>query len=557
MAKGKPQFWTGDVETGRGFSGKFLVGGVYDGKRYRAFKSQDQFVRFVLGINGTIFFHYLDFDIKTVMEWCIKHKVKHNTVPIMAAKRVIEWKIGNTVFRDSSVLMQMSLQEVGESFGLKTRKLAMKNKFFTRADKKVMHYLRNDVVSLHEAMNAFYNFVGWEHFKKRTPAGIAMSKFREIDEQSYRRITEFPLYGDMDVFLQQAYFAGYYATFANEISSDEPIYKIDINSYYAAAMRDNLFPWGNTVRLRNPEKIAAYAEDELGIVKARAFIPKGLTLGFLPRKTRDGVDYPTKGIIIGAWTTPEIVYAKKLGYEFEYLEAVFWQFKNKLFSRYIKQIGTIKERATGAKRAIAKQLLVSLYGKFAERRNVSVLRKKTKPLRGFHHYIDDAMTIYEDVRYVRKPYSHREISIFTTAYARILFYDFCESVGWKNVYAIIVDSAIIKGTMNKAFRKIWIDENEIGKFKIVSKIKKVIILGRGVYALKDEDGTETIRNQGGLKEFNKLLTFADFEKVRNSKKETWKQYTGMKRQNTVYAFLEGRSKLKGETRVSRRVTIRK
>ena len=247
--------------------------------------------------------------------------------------------------------------------------------------------------------------------------------------------------------------------------------------------------------------------------------------------------------------------AKKLGYVFEYEEAIFWQFKDRLFQRYVALFGRAKERAHGAKRVIAKQLLVSLYGKFAERRRVTVLRKTDRPIRG-KRYLDDDFTIYEDTQYIRKQYSHPEISVFTTAYARITFYKFCEEVGWNNIYAIISDSLIFRGHLSRAFRRRWIHSSRIGKFKVVSRVDRAIILARGVYALKDVNGEETIRNQGGMSSYNKLLTFADFEAINQKNKKVWVQYRGAKKPNTVYTFLKGQGKLKGETRITRKITIK-
>ncbi len=92
----------------------------------------------------------------------------------------------------------------------------------------------------------------------------------------------------------------------------------------------------------------------------------------------------------------------------------------------------------------------------------------------------------------------------------------------------------------------------------MSKIEKGIIIARGVYALKDKEGTEIIRNQGGLREYNKLLTYKDFEKIIKGKKRTWVQYQekdGFQRPKTVYAFLSGKSKLKEMKPEKRKISI--
>lgn len=384
-----------------------------------------------------------------------------------------------------------------------------------------------------------------------------MGKFKEIDRPAYDRITEFPIYEKMEKFIRRAFFSGYFATFESDIQGGDDIYKLDINSYYAAGMRDNLFPWGGVTEIVGVDAITEKLKEgmELGIVSGKAKIPQGLFMGFLSRRNHDGTDYPTHGTIKGCWTTPEITYAEKLGYEFEFKEGIFWQFNDHLFRKYVAQLGRAKERARGAKRTIAKKLLVSLYGKFSERRNVSMLHRTKEPIYG-KHYLDDNLTIYEDTHYVRKQYSHPEISVFTTAYARISFYEFLEVIGWENIYAVMSDSVIFRGELTRAFRKKWIHSTKIGKFKLVSRVEKAIILARGVYALKDVSGEETVRNQGGMSSFNKLLTFADFEKASSGDKKVWVQYRNAKKSNTVYTFLKGKGKLKGETKITRKITIK-
>ncbi len=551
------RFWTGDIETKGGFTGKFLMGGLYDGKRYRSFDKEDDFMKFLLNIKGTVFFHYLDFDSRTILEWCLKHKVRIESMPRLSGdQKVIIWHIGDLILRDSFILTQSSLRDLAESFNLKTRKLPMEDYHFSKRTRKLRRYLRNDVIALYGAMRAFYRFVGRKNFNKTTIASIAMEKFKEIDRSAYDRIKEFPVYKEMDKFFRTAYFSGYYADFDTNIKDMDNIFKLDVNSYYALPMLTKSFPWGNAQNVDDQGEInKLISEGELGIVKCRAKVPKGLKLGFLPSHSKEGVVYRTQGIIRGAWTTPEIKYAQKLGYSFIYEQGVFWEFQDRLFRKYVNYLGRIKERSRGSKRVIAKQLLVGFYGKFGQGRDVSFL-KYYKDHPAGKYYLDAKETIADERKYIRMPYSAPQISIFTTAYARIYMYDFCNEVGWENVFSIIADAVILKVRTTSAFRKKWIHPRKIGKFKIQAKVDNAIILGRGVYAIRDSEGKEFIKNQGGLKEYNKLLTFSDFEKVKSKQKKIWIQYKKMKRPATIYSYLKGRSELKGEETVSRKVHIK-
>lgn len=557
MNKNKKQsFWTIDIET-RGFTGKFILGGAYNGKKYFVFDDEKKFMDFILNIKGNIFAHYLDFDFRTILQYCIDNNIESQSLPIMSGdKRVIYWKVNEAVFRDSFTITKSSLKDLADSFNLKTKKIKVENYQFTKKTKKLEEYLENDVIALYKIITKLYDFIGWNNFNKKTIASVSMEKFKEIDKQSYKRITEYSIYKEVDIFLRQAYFSGYHATFKSEIEGEKQnILKIDINSYYASVMRDHSFPWGAIIKAKNEEETHKLITRNLGIIQAKAVIPNGLKFGFLPIKTEDGVDYPIKGTINGVWTTPEIKFAEKLGYRFNLEKAIFWQSHDYLFRKYINYLSKIKEKSRGAKRVIAKQLLVSLYGKFAQRRDISILKHLEKPIPN-RLYLDDNLTISEETKYIRTPYSHPEISIFTTAWARIWMYDLCQKIGFDNIYAIINDSLILVDNLSAEFKKEWIHPTKIGKFKIVSNVDKGIILGRGVYAIKDKTGEEIIRNQGGLKEFNKLLTYKDFEKIKKSNKKIWNQYDKLKRPKTIYSYLKNKGKLKEESVVSRKVVIK-
>ena len=72
---------------------------------------------------------------------------------------------------------------------------------------------------------------------------------------------------------------------------------------------------------------------------------------------------------------------------------------------------------------------------------------------------------------------------------------------------------------------------------------------------KNINGTEIIKNQGGVKEYNKLLKFNDFEKIKKDKQRFWQQYSDIKRPRTIYSYLKGKSKLKEEQINKRKIKM--
>ena len=551
-------FWAGDIEARRGLRKKFLLGGLYNGRRYLEFKKEDDFMNFLLKINGIVFFHFLDFDIRFIIDWCQRKKIEIAQAPISVRSKVIEWKIRNVVLRDSFILTQSSLKDLAEAFEIKERKLPIKDYLKLRQGKQLSQYLKNDVIGLYKILKKFYEFIGWQNLNRKTIASIALAKFKEIDKASYQKIIEYPIFAAQDEFIREGFYSAYYKIFDPNITNkNQRILKIDCNSYYGFVMKDNYFPYGPIIRTKKLRTIEnLIKEGKLGLIKAKVFSSKRLPMGFLPIKTAKGISYSTKKEFSGVWTSPEIEFAKNLGYEFKFQEAIFWNYKDKLFKRFINFLAKIKERFSGAKREIVKFLLVSFYGKFAQRREIEVFKKVEKPL--VHRlYLDKAMTIASEKQKIYIPYFHPEISAFTTSYARIWMWKFCQEVGWKNIYAIIMDSLILKDNLNEDFKRKWFDPNKIGKFKVIAQIEKGIILGRGIYALKGINGKEIIKNQGGLKEYTKLLTFRDFEKAK--RKKIWVQYdekTGIRKPKSIREFLKGKGKLKEMNLVTRKVKIR-
>jgi len=555
MLKNKLKFWTGDIET-KGMFGEFLLGGLFNGRRYCEFSKKDDFMDFLLKIKGVVFFHFLDYDCREIVQWCQKKKIEIAQIPMMVNRKVVEWKIKNVVLRDSFVLTQSSLKDLAEAFEVKEKKLPIKDYSMIRRGKYLRQYLKNDVVGLYKILSKFYDFIGWQNFGRRTIASIALAKFQEIDKISYQKIIEYPIFSLEEKFIREGFYSVYYKVFKPDIiDKSQRILKIDCNSFYGFAMKDNYFPYGPTIKVKDGKEIEnLIKEGKLGMVKTKAYCPN-LPLGFLPYKTERGIIYPIKKEISGIWATPEIEFAKNLGYKFKFKEGIFWSYKNKPFKKYIGYLARIKEKSKGAKREITKFLLVSFYGKFAQRREIEVFKKVKKPIPN-RFYLDKNLTIVSEKRKIYIPYFHPEISAFTTAYARLYIWKFCQEVGWKNIYAIIMDSLILKDNLSEEFKKKWFDETKIGKFKIVAQVEKGIVLGRGIYALKNINGQEIIKNQGGLKEYTDLLTFKDFERAK--KKKIWVQYdkkSGIKKPKSISQVLKRKGGIKEMNLVTRKIRI--
>ena len=539
------KFHTADIETKGGIGGSFLIGGIYDGKRYQEFHDEDMFMEHLISIKGIVFFHYGEFDFNFIIEWASKRNIKLRGTPIIANENMIILRLEGikTTFKDSFFLLGDSLERLSQGFNTKIKTTKLKDYNLKKITPIVRKHLREDTISLHQVLTKFYDFIGWEFFNKRSIAAIGLEMFKRMYPYKYRKIVENPLYSNAYEFIKKGYFSSYSHIFKYKINNKNgEILKIDANSFFASMMRDNQYPYGSFFIIKSNDNIREFLEKgNLGVIRCVAKAPEGLQFGFLPMKVGKGVEYPIKGDIEGIYTTSEINYAEKMGYKFKFIKGIFWTEKDYLFKDFINHLYKVKKENKGTKQEIIKRLLVSFYGKFAQNRRISTLKNYKTP-QAFKICINREFNLYEEDSYRFFDYSHPELSIFTTAYARIFLYKRMKEIGFGNIFSIMSDALIVKNLKN-SFKDKWLSEVELGKFKVVFDIKDGVVLQKGVYALQDRNGNEIIKNQGGVREFNKTLKVKDFKKA--LRQGQWDQYTKEDkyvRMNTINSVLKGQVK---------------
>lgn len=558
-------FFTSDIETKGGLSGSWLLGSIYDGRNYFEFTKESEYMNFLLGLKGTVFFHYGgEFDFRFILNWMSKKNLKLST-PILKDKKLIELRIKGkeVVFRDSFALLDSSLENLIKQFKTKTNKTKIRNYDFQKITPIVRKHLKADTIALYEVLKVFYDFIGWKFFTKKTISSIALAKFKEISPDKYKKIIENPLYFNAYDFVKKAYFSSYYHIFQDEIKYRKKTIKLDINSFFPAIMKSNEFPVGRHFTIQKENDIIKYIQKGyLGIVEVEGKIPL-LKFGFLPKKTKDEVEYPVKGKIKGLYTTPEIIFAQNLGYQFQFKKAIFWMENDYLFKDFIENLYQLRRKNKGIKEQIIKRAMVSFYGKFAQKRDLEIVKSYEFP-QAHKVCLNREFNLYPVEQYRYMDFSHPELSIFTTSYSRIFLYQRMEEIKFENIISVMIDSLIINVSgLDKDFRKKWIDKKELGKFKIVieSDKYKPIIFGRGIYSLKNNKGQEIVRNQGGDRRFNKTLKYKDFEMVLKNRTKSWTQYTekdNLKRLVSVSSFLKGKTKgLREMKKLKRTVKINK
>lgn len=208
---------------------------------------------------------------------------------------------------------------------------------------------------------------------------------------------------------RDALFGGRTETFKMryKCNEDEKIYYKDITSLYPTVMYYDLYPVGHPIRLT--KNLGTDVSKYFGFVKCKVVPPKDLYLPILPARSDDTgkltFDLQTK---TGTWVSEELKLAVKYGYRIEEIYEVlhFEKSSRDLFKGYIKDFLKIKQESSGypddvkteedkdryiaqyhkdmgilldktkieknpGKRQIAKLCLNSLWGKFAQRLNMT------------------------------------------------------------------------------------------------------------------------------------------------------------------------------------------
>ena len=356
-------------------------------------------------------------------KYSISDRGQWYTITIKLNKHIVE-------IRDSLKLLPFSVEEIGESFKTKHRKLTMKYEGFRYAGCPITEeektYIANDVLVVKEALEFMFS----QGHNKLTIGSCCLSEFKAtMDKEDYKNFfpdlstiyvntkknemyeSEFSksvLEGhyNVDTYLRSSYKGGWCYVrpeFANRI-----IHKgltLDVNSLYPSVMsgqHDKPYPIGlPTYWKGNYIPAEALAESKYFFVKIRTrFKLKPNYLPFIQIKgswfykgneclTTSDIYNPKDGkyydcyIDIDGNKQPAIVeltltqtdYDLFLEHydvsDFEIIDGMYFQTIKGIFDMYIDKYRKIKMTSKGAMRQLAKLFLNNLYGKMATNKNSS------------------------------------------------------------------------------------------------------------------------------------------------------------------------------------------
>ena len=465
---------------------KLYAVGIYDGKdiKYIAEKGRDNyyFTRWLMDNLEPDVIAYAHnggrYDFIFVLQFCERENLKPYALKVIhgtVGEFRVKYKGKVLRFRDSMLILPASLKSLTYSFDVVHKKLEMDYDIGID-DSRFKDYFANDLYGLYEVLEAS------GLTSKLTIASNALSVFRSIfyTDKMERNSDDF------ENLFRKGYKGGRTEIFKMR-GKDLNYY--DINSLYPSVMYDFKYP----LPIKdNFKKVSEFHPDKLGYYYIDAEI-KDLKIPVLFYSMNGKFCFPV-GKFQGFYYTPEINKAIEMGYKinvhfgYEFIKTDY------LFRGYVEHFYKIKSESSGAKKAIAKLMLNSLYGKFGQRRNMEV-----------NSFINDGTVSnmnYNIKKYwdEKSDFIHPEIVGLVTSYARVRLYELFQKAGLDKIYYCDTDSIITDTVLPTSSR--------LGDIKLEDKISEFIALAPKLYSYKNTSGDILIKSKGFKSE---QFSFADFE----------------------------------------------
>lgn len=413
-----------------------------------------------------LYFHNLKFDFSYIQYYLIKHNIPYKVLEKKG--QIYSAKFFQIELRDSLNFMPMTLKEVGENYCTKFKKTSIDynvGRGHVATDEEIM-YCINDCKVLEEGLNNYLNTLeevltsagAYESAdkvrRKLTNAGIAFEAFKEMSNFSH--LCPKTTQNEYELF-KGAYRGGFVYSNPKGIVSD--VCMIDCNSMYPAMYSTIDMPFGKSIVCKDWDElnrynfyiIKIYIKYELkpnkiaiiggGVGKFGNNIYKSSSDGNFEELTVSNKDF-------------ELI-KDFYDIEFQLLWGVAWQTKPCFFKEYCDTFIAVKNANKGIKRAVAKVLLNSPYGKTA----MNGLQEIKD------YYIDEVsksvkskITGYEIDEQV---YQYLPIAIAITAAARSYLLNTAKKIGFDKIHYMDTDS--IK--FSNCETSIECDPNKLGAWK--------------------------------------------------------------------------------------------
>lgn len=373
-ARGDFSFSTFDLET-NGLGGRFLDGGIYNGKEYFHFDKLQKLVDYMLD-NPKLYYAHNGgkYDLAYLIEPIIQRRLKVQTIE--TGSRVIEARIvtkeGKLLqIRDSFALLPQSLAKLCINFKINHPGLSDKDKrvdmlkFKAENPERYYLYLQGDCQSLHEIITCLFNrekLQGINPHSILTGASLAMQVFRRSFLQG--SVSCYAGKSGLMREIRKSYYGGRCEIFE---FSDEGASWFDVHSMYASIMETLSCPISEPILGGQKDLERELASGKSFLIDAdwkvqSCFIPP------LPYR-----DLETKKVLfpIGQWRG--IYWSNEIDWsvcEIQKLHKIYYFSDYKpIFQEYIHYFYELKRQAPKGSPdyELAKICCNGLYGKFGQK----------------------------------------------------------------------------------------------------------------------------------------------------------------------------------------------
>lgn len=318
--------------------------------------------------------------------------------------------------------------------------------------------------NLYNALFYLYNKLGNGILPCYTPATFALRLWRlRFLKESLRGINM-----RNNDFIRQAYAGGRSEIISGKL---EQGYYYDINSMYGAMMLQDM-PTGKVISTltRKKDRIGFY---ECEIDQTNINLPPLWQKVHNDAKSKDMLCFPADKFT-GNFSGNEIDMAIEAGAEVKIIKGIEWKDKNPIFKEFIEYIYDLKEKTQYEWfRAFLKQVMVSLYGKFAEDKSKYKDTVQCGNVRDYYQHKKNGAQIIDEVnltiaknkdkklKYNKNNHNLPHLSAYISALGREFIYKTAiklKSVAYIETDAVFTDKILPTG-------------DGLGEWKLVGEVR--------------------------------------------------------------------------------------
>lgn len=533
--------------------------GFYDGNEYRQFLGKHcikDFINFIAVKKYRSYRIYAHnggkFDFNFLVEE-LKNR-KFNIDMVFQGSRCLLLKLYTNLYRndegyithsnviqfvDSISLLKFGLDALTKDFDVEHKKLNFMDKKVTERDYEYLYrlfkeddvrfhdYLRNDVYGLYEVLIKFNKLIEQNNGQIGiTIASTSLKTFQTGYLNNNIKMTN----KESNTEMKLGYYGGRTEIFRMLLPDDK--YRCyDVNSLYPYVMFNNKFPISKPKTVNNITRTMVKEMD--GITKCKVKAPKNLYLPILPYKLKLGghnkLIFPL-GNFEGYWDNVQLVKAMELGYKIEPLKMMVFK-TDYIFKDYVTNFYKLKSQSKPQSPSyiLAKLMLNSLYGKFAQNQDSEMMVKIDNPKdlqeKDVVGIVDLDHNLFKVKSESRGNFFIPQISIHVTALAQLRLYEFMEKLlnKGKRISYCDTDSLFTDGYLPTS--------NKLGDMKKEYGFSSGYFLLPKTYCVVKSDGSVKVKAKGFTRDFQKQLSEKSFKKALFKK-----DYSDFKIESSIDSF---------------------